>query len=295
MSLNAWLPAVWRRTKIDAGEWLAQARQKLLTHSQQPLSEAQTLLGFVLGKPRAYILAHPETILSEGQAARLEDLLDRGAAGEPLPYLLSQWEFFGLKFIVTPAVLIPRPETELLVEEALDWLRDHPSRRRAADVGTGSGCIAISLANHIPDLVVTATDSSAQALTIAQKNTGAYGLLSRVHLVQTNLIAGVSGPFDLICANLPYIPTATLAGLDVARYEPKMALDGGIQGLDLISRLLTGAFHVLSLPALILLEIEAGQGESASMLARQFFPSASVTVLPDLAGLPRLLKVYVSE
>jgi release factor glutamine methyltransferase len=295
MNLNAWPPAVLRRPKIDAGAWLAQTRQKLLTHSQHPLSEAQTLLGFVLEKPRAYILAHPETALSADQAARLDGLLARRVTGEPLPYLLGQWEFFGLNFIVTPAVLIPRPETELLVEEALSWLRDHPARRRAADVGTGSGCIAISLAYHVPDLLVTATDKSAQALKIAQRNTIAQGLVSQVRLVQTNLVAGVSGPFDLLCANLPYIPTATLAELDVAHHEPKMALDGGPQGLDLITRLLADASRILSLPALILLEIEAGQGESARTLARQFFPSTAITVLPDLAGLPRLLKICVSE
>jgi release factor glutamine methyltransferase len=147
---------------VNLSAALAAAAQSLQSWSDSARLDAQTLLAQRLDKPRAWLLAHPEAELTPAQAAQLQSDLARLAGGEPLPYVLGEWEFFGLRFAVSPAVLIPRPETELLVEQALDWLRARPaaSRCRAADVGCGSGCIAVSLARQAPALEILAIDPS---------------------------------------------------------------------------------------------------------------------------------------
>lgn len=278
------------RTKTEAGVWLTAARQRL-ARVEHPGLEAQVILEHVLRQPRAALLTHPERELTFAQLAELDQLLSRRLSGEPLPYLLGRWEFFGLEFLVTPAVLIPRPETELLVERALAWLETHPRQRRAADVGIGSGAISAALLTRVPDLHVTAVDVSFQALRVAKINLTAHGVLPRCTLVQSDLLTACRGPFDLICANLPYIPSGTLADLDVAGSEPALALDGGPDGLRLIERLLADAPRLLAPGGLMLLEIEATQGESVPALSRGYFPAAAVDLHLDLAGLPRLVSV----
>ena len=278
----------------DAGEWLKTARQQL-TGVEQPGLEAQLILGSVLQLTRAAVLAHPERNLTPGQLEQLAQLINRRASGEPLPYLLGHWEFFGLDLVVTPAVLIPRPETELLVEEALAWLKQHPDRRRAADVGVGSGAISAALATHISDLRICATDRSRLALRVAQENMRRLSLINRVSLLEMDLLSACHEPFDLVVANLPYIPSKKLADLQVARFEPADALDGGTDGLRLIERLLADAPRWLAPDGLMLLEIEAGQGESAPTLARKIFSYAEVDLKTDLAGLPRLLRIVNSS
>ena len=275
-----------------------------MTRRLRPVSEtasldAQLLLAHVLGANRSWVLAHPEATLTEEQQFALEAGARRLEAGEPLPYLLGQWEFYGLDFIVTPAVLIPRPETELLVEQALGWLHSRYSAEtigacRAADIGCGSGCVAIALAKNFPGLAVTAADLSPEALAVARRNVARHGLDGQVTLAQADLLPEAPPIFDLICANLPYIPTARLAELPVARWEPHLALDGGPDGLELIRRLLGQATGRLVRPGLLLLEIESSQGKAAGQLARDIFPAASVEVLVDTAGLDRLLIVRVS-
>lgn len=275
---------------IDIGAWLKFARQRL-AWVENPALEAQLILGEVLRQPRAKLLAHPEWTISTSQLDSMDELLTRRKSGEPLPYILGHWEFFGLEFKVTPAVLIPRPETELLVEKALDWLTKNPTRRRAADVGIGSGAISSALLSSIPDLRMTAVDLSRDALEVAKANLTTHGVISRTLLVQSDLLAACKDPFDLVCANLPYIPSETLSRLDVARNEPTLALDGGLDGLQLIKRLLADASRWLAPAGLMLLEIEAGQGESAAALAQSFFPGADVALHADLAGLSRLISV----
>jgi release factor glutamine methyltransferase len=279
----------------DLGEWLELARQRLAPHSDQPRLEAAALAGFELGQPKTWILAHPETTLLPAQHAALDALLSRLCEGMPLPYLLGSQEFFGLSFAVSPAVLIPRPETELLVEEALAWLRANPNRCRAADVGTGSGCIAISLAYHIRNLHVTACDLSFPALLLARQNARIQQVENRLDWVQSDLLNPMTGPFDLVCANLPYIPTPTLENLAVAAHEPVLALDGGMDGLDLIRRLLVDGSRWLSPGGLLLLEMEASQGSAAVMPSHETFPTAQVTLLPDLAGLDRLIRIQSAQ
>lgn len=278
------------RTRTEASAWLTAARQRLV-RVENPGLEAQVILGHVLHQSRAALMAHPERELTSAQLAELDHLLSRRLSGEPLPYLLGRWEFFGLEFLVTPAVLIPRPETELLIEKALGWLNTHPDKRRAADVGVGSGAISAALLTRIPDLRVTAVDVSFQALQVAKTNLAAHGVLPRCMLAQSDLLTACRGPFDLICANLPYIPSGTLSTLDVVRSEPSLALDGGPDGLRLIERLLADASRLLAPDGLLLLEIEATQGESAPALARSYFPTAVVELHLDLAGLPRLVSV----
>lgn len=259
--------------------------------SETPRLDAQVLAAQILDRSRAWVLAHPEAVLSPEQAARFQAALARLAAGEPLPYVLGRWEFFGLEFAVTPAVLIPRPETELLVERALAWLERNPGRRLAADVGTGSACIAVSLAVHCPGLRLLATDVSAPALAVARQNAARHAVLERIEFIQADLLPPLGSPLDLICANLPYIPEDTLPGLRVSRTEPALALRGGQDGLDLIRRLLALAPGCLAPGGLALLEIEASQGPRALALARGHFPTASLQLIQDLAGRDRLLEI----
>lgn len=274
----------------SSGDWLIEARKRLEPLSPDAWLEAQLLLAHALQKNRTWVLTHPEIALEAGQQEQLDGLLARRLDGVPLPYLLGHWEFFGLDFAVSPDVLIPRPETELLVEQALAWLKNHPGRR-AADVGTGSGCIAVSLAKCQSDLHLVATDKSTSALEIAAANASRHGVADRIQFLHTNLLDGITGPLDLVVANLPYIPSATLEELIVAKYEPLSALDGGPQGLSLIEALLKDASRWWTPGGTILLEIESGQGESAPALAQALLPRARVSLLPDLAGLPRIVKL----
>jgi len=279
-------------TTIDLAAWLEWASGRL-TGVDRPTAEARLILQSVLNLSRAAVATHPERTLTPDQQRRLVETLDRRIAGEPLPYILGHWEFFGLDFLVTPAVLIPRPETELMVESALHWLKTHPGRRRVADVGVGSGAISIALAHAIHDLRVLGTDLSFAALRIAALNIQRQHMEARFALAQMDLLTAAAGSFDLICANLPYIPTRELQDLAVARVEPLQALDGGPNGLVHIGRLLADSSRWLAPGGRMLLEIEAGQGQSALDLARAVLPSAAISVMPDLSGKPRLMRIDI--
>jgi release factor glutamine methyltransferase len=276
-------------------EWLELLRRSLAQFSDTPSLDSQVLLAQVLERPRAWVMAHPQAELNDEQGTRLQSQLRRLEAGEPLPYVMGHWEFYGLDFQLNPAVLIPRPETELLVDQGRAWLQANPGRNRAADVGTGSGCIAVSLATHHPELHVTATDISAAALQTAHKNAARHSVAQRMRFVQADLLAALRGPFDLICANPPYIPSTELKKLPVFGREPGLALDGGPDGLALIRRLLAQAPHILAPGGLLLVEIEASQGDRVLSLAGQFFSTAKSEVLADLAGRQRILRVELSD
>jgi release factor glutamine methyltransferase len=290
-------PNVYRREKRTTNNlagWLQHARRlapSTGTSQEVGLLEASLLAAIVLERPRAWILAHPEHELEPTVLERLENLLSRLLTGEPLAYLTGRREFYGLDFLVTPAVLVPRPETELLVETAVEWLRANPDRGTAVDVGAGSGCIAIALAKQVPHLQLTAVDRSPAALETAAINAAAHRVAGRIALVQGDLLSAFAGPFDLICANLPYIPSADSAALPVSRFEPLLALDGGPDGLDLIRRLLAQIPRCLAPGGLALLEIEYRQGAQVQSLARTALPDARVSCLPDLAGLDRLIRI----
>jgi release factor glutamine methyltransferase len=271
--------------------WLQSASAQLETVSESAALDAQVLLAHSLKKSRSWIHAHPETQIDEHTETALTEALSRLLNGSPLPYILGYWEFYGLDFIVSPDVLIPRPETELLVETALDWLNTHPQRRRAADIGTGSGCIAIALAKHCPDLTVTAVDISPAALNIAAQNAAVNNVQSQIKFVQGDLTQPLGDQYDLICSNPPYIPSHKLPGLAVTRHEPTLALDGGPEGLDAIRIILADLPRILAPGGLTLIEIESGQGETVIDLAHELLPHYLALVLNDLAGLPRLLCV----
>ena len=274
-----------------------------------PDLDAQVALAHVLDKSRTWILSHLDSPLSDSQADSVQQALSKLQAGTPLPYLLGHWEFFGLDFKVTPDVLIPRPETELLIEHALAFLqsrertrfsslRASPERsRRAADVGTGSGCIAVSLATQVPDLRVVATDLSLPALAVAKSNARKHGVSDRVDLIECDLLPPHPDPlpteshFDLICANLPYVPSHIVPGLPIFGREPTLALDGGPTGLDLIRRLLTIAPQWLAPQGLILLETEASLGMQTLSLAFDMFSEANIHLYQDLSGKDRLVEI----
>ena len=266
-------------------------RRRLAALSDTPYLDAQVLLSHILGQRRAWILAHPDPCLTPAQHENLTQALDRLESGVPLPYVLGHWEFYTLDFILTPDVLIPRPETELLVEKALAWLQRHPARRNCADIGTGSGCIAITLAKHIPDAKILATDISFKALQVAQQNAHKHGLGPQISFLGDDLLAGVEGTFDVVCANLPYIPTPTLKTLAVYGREPTQALDGGPTGLTLIQALMAAVPRNLAPGGLLLLEIDSSHGPAAKQLAQGIFPKADVQLHADLAGHDRILAV----
>jgi release factor glutamine methyltransferase len=278
---------------------LAQVVSQLSTVSDTPELDARVLLANILDKPRTWIEAHPETLLTRTQLATVKKAVSRLEAGEPLPYVLGRWEFFGLDLEITSDVLIPRPETELLVERAIKWLQAAPERRTVADVGTGSGCIAVAITKNIYDAKIMATDISRPALEIAHRNARRHNVAKRIDFVQCDLLPPHPDPFptdlhfDLICANLPYIPTQTLQGLSVYGREPTLALDGGVDGLDIVRHLLRIAPEWLAPNGMILLEIEASQGMSALSLAYDAFDSAEFHLHQDLAGHDRLLEILL--
>jgi release factor glutamine methyltransferase len=272
---------------------------RLASISDTPALDASVLLAHIIGKPRTWVMAHPELTLTAEQQNQLNDSLEQLERGEPFPYVLGHWEFFGLDLNVTPDVLIPRPETELLVEKAIAWLQESKVRRTVADIGTGSGAIALSIAVHVPDAHILATDISHAALEVAKGNAHKLRVASRVDFVQCDILPPHPHPlstelhFDLICANLPYIPTETLHGLPIYGREPTLALDGGDDGLDLFRRLMSIAPEWLAPNSMILLEIEATLGIQALNLAYDMFSQAEIHLHQDLTGRDRLLEIRI--
>ncbi len=273
----------------ELGEWLYFNTRRLSSSSETANLDVQLLAAHILGHSRTWVVAHPEYKLNPEQLSSMEQSFERLLSGEPLPYLLGEWEFYGRKLFISPDVLIPRPETELLVEEALTWLRDHPNSSLTADVGSGSGCIAVSLAAQMKSLRMIATDISSAALAVARRNFVRHKVENRVLLVQCDLLTPFRGQFDLICANLPYIPSQRLPSLNVARHEPVLALDGGSDGFLLIQRLLVQCQKLLSENGLLLFEIDETHIEIAQQSAETNFGNSRI--LYDFQEKPRLLRV----
>lgn len=280
-------------TRISCGDWTKQTLELLQGKSEFPYTETQVLLAYVLNQSKEWLVSHPDELLTEQQESKLSKLVQRLLAGEPLPYMTGIQAFYGLDFDVNSAVLIPRPETELLVEEALLWLEAHPNRRKVIDIGTGSGAIAVTLADQISDLSLTAVDLSTEALEVARSNARKFSVDDRIQFISSDLFANVAGRFDLIAANLPYIPTATLEKLPIIRYEPRYALDGGADGLTFIRKCLHQVNDHIKPGGMILLEIEATQGDSAFFLAKEIIPDGDITLLRDYADLPRIIKIQL--
>ena len=257
--------------------------------------EAEVLVMNVMRMARQSIFAEQEADVSAQQQADLDELLERRFSREPLAYILGQREFYGISVMVTPAVLIPRPETEGLVEHALFMalMGMESTELTIADVGTGSGAIAINLAIHLPAAKIFAVDLTDEVLDVASYNIRAHGVSDRVSLAIGDLLDAVPEPVDLIVANLPYIPTDRMPTLQPeVQKEPALALDGGPDGLDLVRRLLTQAEDKLKDHGIILLELDPEQIPVVQDLASKLFPEGATSVEQDLAGLDRILAIH---
>lgn len=275
---------------LSIQHWLMQARQSLI-NVDYPELEARLILGKVLRRDKAWLMAHSEVYLTSDQTFLASQLLAARISGQPLPYVLGEWEFYGIPFYVNEHTLIPRPETELLVETALVFLNFQSEVSSIADVGTGSGCIAISIANNYPNCHIIASDISLQALKVARQNCLRHDMGDRVSLVNLDLLRGLTTKFHLICANLPYIPSTTLEKLKVKQHEPVTALDGGKDGLDFIRTLLRDSRDHLHPGGMLLAEIEYTQETPVLSLAQAYFPDSGIQIKKDLSGLPRLLVI----
>lgn len=292
--MNLTASQLWRKLSIDKpftiSDWLNEIRREYPILPQEINNSIWVLLANVFNQPKSRLLAHTELILESNQKKILNKAFSQLMTGVPLAYLINHWEFYGLDFYVNKSVLIPRPETELLVEKAISWLHSNPNANSMVDIGTGSGCIAISIARIFPKLDIIATDISFSALQVAQKNIQKYSI-SNIKLVGCNLLAGMKKKFDLICANLPYIATQTLNSLSVGKYEPRIALDGGEDGLRLIKHLFDQAINLLQEKGALLVEFESTQNKEILYAAKNNFPNFELCVYEDLAKNPRLLLI----
>lgn len=285
----------WRISTSRLGTWLDNGLKAITIIEQEHTSSLFALIKDIIKQPTSWMLTHPEYPLNPKEEASLNKNLARLLSGEPLAYITGKQSFFGLEFKVNPDVLIPRPETELLVEEGIRKLNSLQRPLVVTDVGTGSGCIAISLAKSLPRSKIYATDISYKALLVAKRNIQDNQVEKQIFLCQTFLLDGIANKFDLICANLPYIPTKTLNDLPIIKFEPRLALDGGDNGFALIRRLLESIKKKIQPDGIILLEIEHTQKVLVLDYYRIFFPSASCTISNDLAGLPRLAIINLKE
>jgi release factor glutamine methyltransferase len=269
-----------------------------------PRLDAEVLLAHSLGWERTWLYLHFSDPLDENQTNEFEALLHRREQREPVAYIVGHKEFFGLEFEVNPHVLIPRPETELLVETALkiydfnmtsdsSQFTIHNLQFAIADVGTGSGCIAVTLAKHLPTVSIFALDTSPAALLLARRNAEKHAVAGSITFLSGDLLAGLTEPVDLIVSNPPYVSRSELAAAmpEVSRYEPRLALDGDEDGLDVIRLLLPQASEKLKPGGALLVEIGSTQGPAVMQLVQAYFPGAAVEVKKDLAGLDRLLVV----
>ncbi len=294
-------------------EVLRQAEERL--HAVDPDTarlDAEVLLAHTLGVDRAGLLAR----LSEPPPAdahqTFDTLIERRSAHEPVAYITNHKEFYGLGFYVDHRVLIPRPETERLVERTIEIANSQPctglcrrgtienSQLTIIDVGTGSGCIAVALAVNLPWATIYATESSEKALEVAHINRERHDVSERVHLIESDLLHNVPPDiqFDIVVANLPYVAVPEVADLprSVRDYEPvEQALEAGRDGLDIYRRLLDQVPARLRAGGAVLFEIGWTQGTSAATLARQAFPDAEIRVLPDLAGRDRVVEVRTNN
>ena len=281
------------KTPITIEEALGEAFSRIKSISETPNLDAQLLLGHSMGVSRTWVIGHAHDVITPNVFKNFQSLISQREMGVPLPYILGWWEFYGRRFRVSEEVLIPRPETELLVEVAINYLTQNSARQFVLDIGTGSGCIAISLAAEMSRLEILATDISRNALGLAKENAVEHGVSERIHFVQMDLSTGLSAQLDVVCANLPYIPGEQLQNLEVANWEPSIALDGGVNGLSQIIDLLDDLPRIVQPGGMILLEVEEKKGDDVRVEARERFPDGKIELHCDLAGKDRLLSIMV--
>ncbi len=263
-----------------------------VTHAKQ---EAVWLLEAALGISHLAMRIDPGLVVEAGPQRRAQDFFRRRASREPLQYILGTQEFCGLELEVTPDVLIPRPETELLVEEVLRC-RPHDRALRIGDIGTGSGCLAVAVARYLPDAGVFASDQSAAALAVARNNARRHGVEGRIEWLEGDLFgpferAGLQGSLDVILANLPYVPEPEWETLqpEVRMFEPRQAIVGGQDGLELIRRLIGEAWEMLACRGLLIIEVGQGQAAEVRRLIREERRYDEIWTKPDHAGIERVV------
>ena len=252
-----------------------------------PRLNAELLLMFTLNCDRAYLYAHPERELSLEEKSRYDQALVERACGVPAQYITGHQEFWGMDFIVSPAVLIPRPETEHLIETILS-LAKTARRIRIADAGTGSGCIAVALAKELPTAEIHATDISAAALEVARANAARHQLADRTHFHQTDLLSGFEpSSFDFVVSNPPYVgeSEADQVQLEVRNFEPRAAVFAGPTGLEVIERLIPQAHSMLKPGGWLIMEISGSIAEGVRALLASW---DRVSLTADLQGIPRV-------
>ena len=252
--------------------------------------EAEILLAHVLKVSRLYLYVNPEYLLTQEQVDSYNELIERRLKHEPTAYILGRREFMDLNLIVNEDVLIPRPETEILVETVIDQLNDIRSITKIADIGTGSGAIAISLAKHLPYTSIEAVDISEKALHVAKLNANKYNLGSRIIFHLGDLISPLEGKFKAIVSNPPYIPSKVIDTLqsEIKEYEPKISLDGGADGLDFYRRLIADSPNLLTEDGFLAMEIGADQAEPVTDLA-QSGHFREVEIIKDLSHDDRVI------
>jgi release factor glutamine methyltransferase len=254
------------------------------------------LLGLASGRSRTELLAHPERVVGAAQAEAFQALVARRAAAEPVAYLLGEREFYGRMFRVDPRALIPRPETELLVDlgrAAVTRWRATGIEPTVVDVGTGCGAIAVSLAAEATVSVI-ATDLSRDALELTRENAQLHAVSTAVRVVQTDLLGGLRGPLQVVLANLPYIPDGRELPAEVKNYEPNVALFGGAEGTELLGTFLGDARGLLVSGSEVCVELdEEEQAGPVAALARQLYAGADVTVCRDAGGYDRVVRILV--
>jgi len=258
--------------------------------------EAELLLMHALGIQRAELYARMGDQLPSAVGDDFRVLVERRLRHEPAAYILGRHEFYGIELYVDPRVLIPRPETELLVETALAFVERRSGKEQpcsVVDVGTGSGAIAVVLALHLPQALIYATDVSSGAIDVARLNCGRHGVEGRVELLLGDLLEPLSRSVDLIVANLPYVKDADIPQLmpEIRDFEPVGALSGGADGLDKVRLLLAQAKGHLLPQGSVMLEIGLGQADEAVSLAKRHFPESKVDLLKDFVGIERVLRV----
>lgn len=256
--------------------------------------EAEVLLRHATGLSRAQLYANLADTLAEGAEAKLRDALAQRSGRKPLAYITRTREFYRLEFEVSPDVLIPRPESELIVDTALDHLKRARIRNgRIADVGCGSGALGIAVARNARRMELLCTDISRDALAVASRNAGKLLPRRRPELVQADLLSGVHGPFHCIVANLPYIPEDRLQTLEpeVARNEPRVALTSGKNGTELNLRLVAQLASRLAPNGVAVLEIDPGQEDEVAGAAHRLMPDAEIAILNDFAERPRAVRI----
>jgi len=285
---------------VTAGDWL----RKVTSIFQQAgiekaADEAMVLLCHVLKLGKAEIFARPERALTGSELTMLDELTARRLRREPSAYIIGHREFYGLDLLVDHRVLIPRPETEVLVEAAIEfgrsWLARNERTITIADVGTGSGAIAVALAMHITSSLIYATDTSAAALEVAAANISKCKLGKRVITVQADLLQQINGRVDVIAANLPYISAQGMLQLppEIAGWEPVAALQGGAGGTEVIGRLFQQVPEKISRDGAVLVEIGEGQEDDIIPIIGRCLPGCPITLIRDLAGINRVIKIEV--